>query len=512
MSDLTRRTILGAAFAGAAAGAAAAPLAARDAIDVPAAIVESRTAINLRDWPNVLAANWATFLGAEFTVGSNQIRNTPWTSDDAGKIAMILVNNTTMQWWKTSILSVANGVATVSSEAPDVGSSENANARVRFGFDGTDAINNALAEVNDQADGPVDVYLGGNYRLTQLVVPPNVRLHGVSWKSTMVQQVGNASMTALAQLPGAETDFVIFKDYPNLPGTIAACGLIDLELMGPERNVAGLADATVGNGVSFRVEGSDHGLVIDGFRLRNVTATNFPESGFRTFGAVPMYVNECKALANGRYGFEHSRYGGASTNALHFFNFSADWNNLGAMGFKSLQSYDTVFITGVKSEGNAPGAETNATRGGPNYQSNCLVFEDCEDTPVMVNGVSHIRIVRAGIAPGPAITIRDSTGTGRRPKISYNAVAVRLLGSETGDLSGAVVIRDEVENFNVARTATAGYYPAVTSANVFGILAWSPVPASSTALGTAGDIAYDEQFLYICVGANTWQRTEIKTW
>ena len=52
----------------------------------------------------------------------------------------------------------------------------------------------------------------------------------------------------------------ISPDLQDLPGIIAACGLIDLELMGPEKNVAGLADATAGNGVSFRVEGSDHGL------------------------------------------------------------------------------------------------------------------------------------------------------------------------------------------------------------------------------------------------------------
>jgi hypothetical protein len=439
---------------------------------VPLEHLPARTSINLRDFPEVLAANWETFLGAQFTVGGTEIRNTPWTADDVGKIAMVLTNNAVSppQWWKSEILSVAaGGVATVSTAAPAVGGVENAGARVRYGFDGTTAINAALAAVNDP-DGPVDVYLGGNYRLTQLVIPPNVRLHGVSWTPTTVQQVANASMTALAQLPGAQKDFVIFKESPTLPGTIAFSGLIDLELMGPELNVAGLPAATIGNGVSFRVDGSTYGLVIDGFEIRNVTATNFPESGFRTFGVVPMYVNECKALYNGRFGWEHVREGGASTNALHFFNFSADWNNLGAIGFKLLQANDTVFITGLKSEGHVAGAEANATRGGPNFQSECLVFENCDSTPVMVNGVSHIRIDRAKTAPGAAITIKDSSGpslTARRPRLSYNAVAVRLTGSETGDVTGARTINDltfpTAADGQVSRASASGYWPGLTA-------------------------------------------------
>lgn len=38
------------------------------------------------------------------------------------------------------------------------------------------------------------------------------------------------------------------------------------------------------------------------------------------------------------------------------------------------------------------------------------------------------------------------------------------------------------------------------------------VPASATATGTAGQIAYDNDFLYICVAANTWRRVSIAAW
>jgi hypothetical protein len=38
------------------------------------------------------------------------------------------------------------------------------------------------------------------------------------------------------------------------------------------------------------------------------------------------------------------------------------------------------------------------------------------------------------------------------------------------------------------------------------------VPASATASGTPGMIAYDSSFLYICVGVNQWKRVGLSTW
>jgi hypothetical protein len=43
-------------------------------------------------------------------------------------------------------------------------------------------------------------------------------------------------------------------------------------------------------------------------------------------------------------------------------------------------------------------------------------------------------------------------------------------------------------------------------------LTWSSVPASATATGTAGSIAYDGDFLYVAVGSNQWERAALSTW
>lgn len=37
-------------------------------------------------------------------------------------------------------------------------------------------------------------------------------------------------------------------------------------------------------------------------------------------------------------------------------------------------------------------------------------------------------------------------------------------------------------------------------------------PASATATGTPGQIAYDASYIYICVAENTWIRASAATW
>jgi hypothetical protein len=442
--------------------------AARTAIDFRSGAREFSPYINLRDWDAVRNANWKSLLGASYSVGSAILNTsgctdgTPLTAADVGKVIMLLLDGTGAEnWWKGTILSVSSGVATLSNPI-SVGSGYI--GRVRYGFDGTTAINEALAEVDATSSGSVEVYLGGSYRLTQLVIPEHVTLRGMHWHKQQVGQLGYSGRTILRQLAGAEKDFVVFQatTISGFEPAITASGLYDFELRGPEINVVGLPAATTGNGVAFRDVRGAPAIPIDGFKMARIHAYNFPESGFRSYGAIPFYVNECSSWFNGRYGFEHARYGGNSTNALHFFNFSGDWNNLGLLGFRLLQHLDTVFISGVKSEGHANSVEANSTRGAPNFQSNAIVFENCDRTPVLINGVSHLRIARAATAAGPAITIRDTAGQGRRPKITFNAVNVVLNEINTpADISASVTLRDEVGGIDIPRSINSGYYPSM---------------------------------------------------
>lgn len=37
-------------------------------------------------------------------------------------------------------------------------------------------------------------------------------------------------------------------------------------------------------------------------------------------------------------------------------------------------------------------------------------------------------------------------------------------------------------------------------------------PATASSTGTAGQVAYDSSYFYVCVGTNTWKRTALSTW
>lgn len=53
---------------------------------------------------------------------------------------------------------------------------------------------------------------------------------------------------------------------------------------------------------------------------------------------------------------------------------------------------------------------------------------------------------------------------------------------------------------------------AVGLGNVDNTADWVTVPASASATGTAGQLAYDSSWLYVCVSSNTWVRTALATW
>lgn len=41
---------------------------------------------------------------------------------------------------------------------------------------------------------------------------------------------------------------------------------------------------------------------------------------------------------------------------------------------------------------------------------------------------------------------------------------------------------------------------------------WVTVPTSATAAGTAGQVARDSSYLYVCVATNTWKRVALSSW
>jgi hypothetical protein len=92
-----------------------------------------------------------------------------------------------------------------------------------------------------------------------------------------------------------------------------------------------------------------------------------------------------------------------------------------------------------------------------------------------------------------------------KPKRSWTANAVPT----TSDLVANEVAFNFADNKLFVRNPTTGNIVSVSLGGGGSGLTWSSVPASATATGTAGQIAYDSQYQYICVATNTWARISL---
>ena len=94
-----------------------------------------------------------------------------------------------------------------------------------------------------------------------------------------------------------------------------------------------------------------------------------------------------------------------------------------------------------------------------------------------------------------------------KPRRSYTTGAVPT----TSDLDVNEIAISWADNKLFTKNS-AGNIVSVTLGGSGSGLTWSSVPASAFATGTAGQIAYDGDFLYVAVGSNQWERAALSTW
>ncbi len=86
---------------------------------------------------------------------------------------------------------------------------------------------------------------------------------------------------------------------------------------------------------------------------------------------------------------------------------------------------------------------------------------------------------------------------------------------ETAVIDAGDTTEDGKIDLKVQSAGTLTSMAAITAANV--TLGARPIiptltPASATATGTAGEVAWDANYVYVCVATNTWKRVAIATW
>ena len=106
-----------------------------------------------------------------------------------------------------------------------------------------------------------------------------------------------------------------------------------------------------------------------------------------------------------------------------------------------------------------------------------------------------------GVITGDVVVSSDGTATIGEKTSTYTGLPVSKLANgtsrqllQTNSAGGAVEWTDDI--------AVKGKFRISTKGTI----------ASATATGITGDIIWDENYIYVCIAANTWKRAAIATW
>lgn len=130
-----------------------------------------------------------------------------------------------------------------------------------------------------------------------------------------------------------------------------------------------------------------------------------------------------------------------------------------------------------------------------------------------ISGTSFTITAGAKTALQDALSIQplDADLTGWAAKAPYAGTLAITAGKTLTASNTLTISGSDGSTLNVGTGGTLGtaaFVDRITLMRQF--LAQAPTEATST--GTAGDVAYDNGYLYICVATNTWKRVAIATW
>jgi len=131
-----------------------------------------------------------------------------------------------------------------------------------------------------------------------------------------------------------------------------------------------------------------------------------------------------------------------------------------------------------------------------------------------LQGVTTLGNTVIGNSSGTSSTLGHTAGT--------NSITVgRSTKTQTVSIHDAVTESGKTATVNIGTSGASG---SITNINIGGgvgtctttvdadLVIPTETPASATASGTAGQIAWDTNYIYICTATNTWKRVAISTW
>jgi hypothetical protein len=115
------------------------------------------------------------------------------------------------------------------------------------------------------------------------------------------------------------------------------------------------------------------------------------------------------------------------------------------------------------------------------------------------------------IGGGPQIALAVWPTINQSSTAAFTALSVNV--TETAVGSGAHLLADfQVGGVSRAKIDDTGVISAVASPTAGTVPVRAAVPATATSTGTAGQIAWDATFIYVCTATNTWVRAALSTW
>tara|TARA_R110000803_G_scaffold79565_3_gene145243 strand:- start:1424 stop:1780 length:357 start_codon:yes stop_codon:yes gene_type:complete len=113
--------------------------------------------------------------------------------------------------------------------------------------------------------------------------------------------------------------------------------------------------------------------------------------------------------------------------------------------------------------------------------------------------------------------ITGLTALDLKPATDDILAIVDTSGTETKKITVARLMESDVTGnattATTAATVTTAAQPAITSVGTLTSLkVATSTPASASATGTTGTIAWDTSYIYVCTATDTWKRVAIATW
>lgn len=173
------------------------------------------------------------------------------------------------------------------------------------------------------------------------------------------------------------------------------------------------------------------------------------------------------------------------------------------MNFTQILQKVTALANRIRRLESDPGGIQYASGGGT---ENFVQLSDAEGK-LLDSIIQKISATEIGVGGKVTITVANSNTQFKFGRSGTSPGSGYLYANDT------YIALQNTGQSDIAQWAQSGRFSALYGLTVAGttVIA-TQTPASATAAGTAGQIAWDANYIYVCVAANTWKRVAIASW